>query len=133
MEPAQRFVRRAGFFVGYVGVWVGCGSGVELLLCGAGSCKAGYLLLTTPCRVVGAKKEKQSNKATLVLHSPSKSSFTTSKLRFLVLRAPKISTCYTTSHNKGLSTKLVGQPLLLIESVRFTTTPKSYGSRNPRG
>ena len=43
-------------------------------------------------------KEKLSNKATLSLRSLSKSSFTSSKLRFFELRKPKISTCYTTSH-----------------------------------
>ena len=40
---------------------------------------------------------KLSNKATLALHSFSKCSFTLSKLRFFELRAPKISSCYTTS------------------------------------
>ena len=40
---------------------------------------------------------KLSNKATLALHSLSKCSFTYSKLRFFELRAPKISSCYTTS------------------------------------
>ena len=47
------------------------------------------------CRYSGASK--LSNKATLALHLFSKCSFTLSKLRFFELRAPKISSCYTTS------------------------------------
>ena len=42
-------------------------------------------------------KKKLSNKATLSLGLLSKCSFTISKLRFIELRKPKISSCYTTS------------------------------------
>ena len=43
---------------------------------------------------------KLSNKAPSSLHLLSKCSFTPSKLRFFELRAPKISSCYTTSQEK---------------------------------
>ena len=39
---------------------------------------------------------KPSNKATFLLRSLLKCSFTLSKLRYFELRRPKISTCYTT-------------------------------------
>ena len=45
----------------------------------------------------GQRKKKLSNKATLSLRLLSKCSFTISKLRFIELRKPKISSCYTTS------------------------------------
>ena len=55
---------------------------------------------------------KLSNKVISALYSVSKSSFTTSKLRFLNLRKPKNPSCYTTSMKKVVaSTLLVGQPL----------------------
>jgi hypothetical protein len=54
---------------------------------------------------------KLSNKVILVLHSYSKCSFTLSKLRFIVLRAPKTNTCYTTSNKMGVSKKLIGHAL----------------------
>ena len=44
---------------------------------------------------------KLSNKAPSSLHLLSKCSFTPSKLRFFELRAPKISSCYTTSQEKS--------------------------------
>ena len=46
------------------------------------------------------KRKKLSNKAPSSLHLLSKCSFTPSKLRFFELRAPKISSCYTTSQEK---------------------------------
>ena len=42
-------------------------------------------------------RKKLSNKATLSLGLLSKCSFTISKLRFIELRKPKISSCYTAS------------------------------------
>ncbi len=48
---------------------------------------------------------QQSNKVALSFYSPSKFSFTLGKLRFLGLRRPKISTCYTTSQIKGRLTE----------------------------
>ena len=48
-------------------------------------------------RAKAQKKKKLSNKATLSLRLLSKCSFTISKLRFIELRKPKISSCYTTS------------------------------------
>ena len=47
------------------------------------------------------QREKLSNKAPSSLHLLSKCSFTPSKLRFFELRAPKISSCYTTSQEKS--------------------------------
>ena len=44
------------------------------------------------CTILTTKRRNQ-----WVLHSFSKCSFTPSKLRFFELRAPKISSCYTTS------------------------------------
>ncbi len=41
---------------------------------------------------------KLTNKALLLLYSPSKCSFTPSKLRFFGLRKPKNSSFYSTSH-----------------------------------
>ena len=60
---------------------------------------------------------KLSNKAALSLRSLSKCSFTLSKLRFFELRKPKISSCYTTSHKKGVSRKLIGHAHLLYLQV----------------
>ena len=46
------------------------------------------------------KIENLSNKDILSLRSPSKSSFTLSKLRFFGLRKPKTITCYTNPYNE---------------------------------
>ena len=51
-------------------------------------------------------KKKLTKKALLLLYSPSKCSFTLSKLRFFGLRKPKNSSFYSTSHKKGFTIKV---------------------------
>ena len=57
----------------------------------------------THCILTLLIEKKLSNKTSLALHLLSKCSFTPSKLRFFELRAPKISSCYTTSQEKSES------------------------------
>ena len=66
--------------------------------------------------ICSKKYKKLSNKALLVLLSFSKSSHTPSMLRFLELRVPKNSSCYTTSKVEGISDKLVGHPLISFQA-----------------
>ena len=58
-------------------------------------------------------KKRLTKKALLSLRSPSKCSFTLSKLRFLGLRKPKNSSFYPTSKQSGQPNLLLGRPLLL--------------------
>ena len=71
-------------------------------------------------------KMKLSNKATLLLCLLPKCLFTLSKLRYLELRRPKISSCYKLLKEKEGANKFVGTLLYLLEVVVYTTKHQDW-------
>ena len=60
---------------------------------------------------------KLTKKAILLLHSPSKCSFTLSKLCFFGLRKPKNSSFYSTSYKRGCPFNTFGSPSFMYMPV----------------